>query len=91
MVTMGMIMMMRGEEFFEEIDSKKSDDKCIQGKGRIFERLWQYVYQRNREHGASANSDEHVEELFWYFLCELDNEPSGGYDYEDRYNKEMHK
>ena len=42
-VSVSMVTFMRSEYFFDNIDDKKSGDKCIDSKLSLFECLWKYM------------------------------------------------
>ena len=47
-VPMMVVMMMRGEELFDDIDEEKSTDKCIDREFGLFESFRKYVHECDR-------------------------------------------
>jgi hypothetical protein len=85
-----MIMIMRCEYFFDEVYEEKSGDKCIYCPLCLFERFWENMNERNRQHRTSPESDEEIQNSGIYFSKKVENKSSSRYQCEDE-KREEHK
>lgn len=65
MISMCMVVMVWREELLYDIYSEESSDKSIYSHLRLLKRLWQYMYECDREHRTSTETDEEVQIFAW--------------------------
>ncbi len=87
-VTMSVIVRMRSEDLFYEIDEEKSRDKCINRKLSLFERLRKDMDDCYREHRTRTESDEEVQDASTDSLPYIEKESRSWDEREDEEGSE---
>ncbi len=85
MVTMFMIVVMRCEEFFYQINNQKPSNKSIDSKRVALDGFREDMDERDWEHSTPSERDEEMENLLWDILPDVQNKPN------TRYQKKANK
>ena len=88
---MSVIVRMRSEDLFYEVDEEKSRDKCIDRELSLFERFWKDMYDCYREHRTRTESNEEIQDASTDSLPYIEKESRCRDEREDEKREEHSK